>query len=110
MPSGVTAFAFETLTVSNSVKTLTASKYAAKSSGGLYQQASEAAISVDGTAGTNDLRWTLEGTNPVATTTGHKLKAGETLTVSGYDNIKALKMIRDGSSDAVIQVTYFRPA
>jgi hypothetical protein len=97
--------AFEKLTVTNAVKQLTAAKY--NDVGVDKRDASVAFISLAGVPGTNDLRWTLDGTAPVAATTGHVLQAGGNLTVKGRTNIANLKLIRDGSSDGLITISYF---
>lgn len=87
---------YEKLTVSNSVKTLTAAKYAGQQGCLITAEA------------TNGLRYTFDGTAPVAATTGHLLAGGGTLRVVGKDLMANLKMIREGGSDAVIHVTCFR--
>ena len=98
---------YESLTVSNTVKTLTATEYKVLSAtGASMKTATKCLITVDGTAGTNDIRFTTDGTDPVATTTGHLLQAKQALFLTGFSNIAKLKMIREGS-DAVIHVTYF---
>ena len=99
------AYAHETLTVTNAVKTLTASVYTPTA-------VSEATISRPRamlvTVHAQPLRYTLDGTNPVAVTTGHYAAAGVELFISGLGNIKNFKAIRDGATDAAIGVTYFK--
>lgn len=87
---------YEKLTVSNSVKTLTLAKYSGQQ---------ECLITAEAT---NGLRYTLDGTAPVAATTGHLLPGSGTLRLVGKDMMASLKMIREGGSDAVIHVTYCR--
>lgn len=56
------------------------------------------------------IRWTIDGTTPTVTAgtgLGHVVAAGGSLTITGYDNIKAFQMIREGGTDAVIQATFF---
>jgi hypothetical protein len=98
---------YEKLTVGATVKTLTAAEYKVPSTtGASTRQASKCLITVDGTAGTNDIRFTTDGTDPVAATTGHLLQAKQALFLTGFNNIRALKMIRE-ASDAVVHITYF---
>lgn len=72
-----------------------------------------ALIWVNGTAGTNDVRMTGDGTAPVATTTGILLKAAQLITMfmdSGADFHQILtdmKFIREGGSDGSLQVEYY---
>lgn len=102
MPSYSGAFDFETVTVSNVVTQLTGTKY---NPIGDVADASEAHITVEAT---NALRYTLDGTTPVAATTGHFLAGGASLTIYGGGNIRNFKAVRDGGTNAIIQVTYFR--
>lgn len=99
------AYAHETLAVSTAVKTLTTATHTPSAS-------SEAAIkrprAVLITVSAQPLRWTVDGTNPVAATTGHYAAAGTEIFLSGYGNILGFKAIRDGGTDSSIQVTYFR--
>ena len=96
----------EKITVDNTIKTLTAAKYSNLSLGGV--DARSAYITIEGTAGTNDIRVTFDGTDPVASTTGHLLKASTDLVVYGYQNLAGMKFTREGGSSGTIQVTYFR--
>jgi hypothetical protein len=98
------AFAHETLTVSTAVKTLTAATY--EPTGDLHQQVKPRAILV--TVHAQPLRYTFDGTNPVAATTGHYAAAGAEIFIGGYQNIKNFKAIRDGGTDSSIGVTYFK--
>lgn len=95
-------FAFETLTVSNSVKTLTAATYVSKpTTAAPTRSAQFATISVE----SNPLRYRLDGTDPDAST-GHLLAAGDVLFLSSYDDIANFKAIRQGGSDSTIMVSY----
>lgn len=98
------AIAYESVTVSTTVKTLTVDKYRWVGGAGELYEAREILITAEAT---NGLRYTLEGTDPVASTTGHLLAGGGSVVIKGYQNIAKLKMIREGASDAVIKVTYF---
>lgn len=95
----------EKLTVSNSVKQLTFAKHTVQSSTAPDSRkcAKSVLISVEGYG----IRFTTDGTAPVAATTGHPAEAGATFTVNGYQNIVALKMIRETGSDATVTATYF---
>lgn len=77
--------------------------------GATPRSAQNAFITLDGTAGTNDIRYTVDGTAPVATSRGHLFKAGssEPLIVKGFGNIVKFRAIREGGASGVIQVTYF---
>lgn len=66
-----------------------------------------ALITVDGDVETNDIRWTCDGTAPVAATTGHLLQAGDVLTLYGYGNILKFRAIREGGTNGTLQVTFF---
>jgi hypothetical protein len=95
----------ENLTVSNSVAVLTPAKYKIQSSTvpPANKLAQYALITVGGQA----LRLTMEGTAPVATTTGALLPANSNWLIGGYQNIAAAKMIRESGVDAPISVSYF---
>lgn len=103
--SYVPTLGFETLTVSNSVKQATAAKIRvqAGSSPDHLKTAKSALFTVETAA----IRFTTDGTAPVASTTGHVVAAGGSFVVNGYQNIVALKMIRDTGSDATVQATYY---
>lgn len=96
------AYAHETVTVSTAVKTLTGSVYEPTSPD--VPRCRGALITVHA----QPLRYTLDGTNPVAATTGHYAAVGTELFIKGYGNVKNFKAIRDGGTDAAIGVTYFK--
>lgn len=106
-----TPIGYETVTVSNTAKQLTEAKFTNYSLTGLAvptdQALANARCAFITVEATNGLRYTFDGTDPVAATTGHLLAGGGSLAIYGYTNIKNLKMIRDGGSDAAIQVSYF---
>lgn len=101
-------FARERLTVSSTVKTLTATVYNdASSSVDLRQRASGARVTVE-TAG---LRWTEEGTDPnigVGTEVGSLAAVGDAIYLDGYNAVARLKMLRSTGTDAAVEVTYYR--
>jgi len=93
------AFAKEELTVSNTVVTLTPS---------VYQPTGEAPAEeafITGEEG--NVRYWLDGTDPTAES-GHLLEPGMFYTIRGLTNITQMKMIRAGTTDAKVKVTYFR--
>jgi len=60
------------------------------------------------TVSTNTIRFWLDGTVPT-TSSGHTWSdAKAILTVFGNDNIQAFRLIRNGASDATVQVSLFR--
>jgi hypothetical protein len=98
---------YETIAVSNTALGLTPAKYTRVANFG-NGSARVALVTVIGTAGTNDIRFTFDGTAPVALTTGHVLAAAnDTLIIRGLGNITNFKMIRDGS-DTNVTVSYFQ--
>ena len=100
------AMGFERLTVtSTAIKTLTPSKYQPANFTNNVQ-ASVAMITVDGTAGSNDIRYTIDATAPT-TSTGHLVAAGQGVVVYGWNNIKNFQGIATGTT-TTIQVTYFK--
>lgn len=92
-------YAFEELTVTNSVQVLTPSKYNdSNTSGG----ADSAFLTNDGDA----LRYTYDGTTPSATV-GHKLADGGILILNGQNQMSQFKCFRV-TNDTTIRVTYER--
>lgn len=96
------AYAHETLAVSTAVKTLTAGTF--EPTDFLPVRCRGALITVHA----QPLRYTLDGTSPVAATTGHVAASGAEIFIKGYHNVKNFKAIRDGGTDSQIGVTYFR--
>jgi hypothetical protein len=104
------AYDHEAITVSTSALGLTSTKITVVASiGGAvesqYQNvkhADEALITTE----TDKVRFRLDGTNPTSST-GHELAAGDTLIVSGWKNIQAIRFIRSGSADATLRCTYY---
>lgn len=54
------------------------------------------------------LRYTLDGTNPVAATTGHLTLAAAVIRLYSSGQLSGFKAIRDGVTDAVLEITYGR--
>lgn len=88
-----TAYAFETITVSNAVKTLTASKYG--------DSVKRAVITIQNA----QLRYNYNGSTPTATV-GHAVNPFDVIVLIGTSNIQNFKAIRKGTTDSVISVTY----
>lgn len=85
----------ERLTVSNTAKSLTAATIAGKQM---------ALLSVE----TAPIRVTFDGTDPEAGTTGHLVLPGDTIDIPPYPGgLGAVKMIREGATDADVEATYW---
>lgn len=103
--------AYEAITVSGSsigptpatIRTTTATSPLQGTADLIAEWAVEAFVTVE----SNPIRYRLDGTAPTSSE-GHLLNANDTLVVQGYTNIKNLKMIRQGGSDATVRVTYFK--
>ncbi len=96
--------AFETITVDNSVKTLTLANYdpeTIKLSGDVVAEPS-AQITAEG----GDMRYRLDGTDPTASI-GHLLKTGDTLKLKDLILLKNFRIIRTGSVSGTLSITYF---
>ncbi len=93
-------YAFEQLTVTNSVQVLTPSKYMASTTIG---GASSAFLTNYGAA----ILYTYEGTTPSATV-GHVLPDGGVLVLTGQNQMSQFKAFRQGSTDSLISITYER--
>ncbi len=88
-----TAFAFEKLSVTNSVTSLTASKYGDK--------VKRAVITVE----TAQIRYKYNGDDPT-TTEGHISQPQDVITIRGTQNIQNFRAIRTGSTSANLHITY----
>lgn len=105
------AFAYEKLDTLTSSTPLTATVYKqAKTTVAPFDRstmADEAFISIE----TADVRVTFDGTTPTVTAgtgAGHIFGPGDTITVTGYENITKLRMINAvAASGAAARVTYF---
>lgn len=99
----------ETLTVTNAVKQLTQTLYdnTAGITSARNLQRKAGSVTIENTSA-NALRYTEDGTTPVAATTGGLLAQGDVLELESYAAIVLFKAIREGASDAVLEVTYFR--
>jgi hypothetical protein len=100
MPTKYGAFARERLTISTTAVVLTAATYSPAS----VPAAKSAKISVE----TNPIRYTLDGSVPLAGSIGHPVAAGAEIVLRSEEEIRAFQAIRTGGSDAFLEVTYFR--
>jgi hypothetical protein len=56
---------------------------------------------------TQAVRYTFHGVDPVvATKLGHLIAAGDSITISGKDNVKNLRFVREAAVTAYIPITY----
>lgn len=94
-------YATEQITVSTAVTTLTEAKVDNTTTPFNFR-ASAADIEV----GDHGFYYTLDGSTP-SSTNGQSLVNAK-LTLAGYQKIKALKMIRKASQDAIVNVTYYK--
>jgi hypothetical protein len=96
-------FGYEQLTATPAVATLTAAKYknSAKST---TERPLTARVCVIALSGAN-IRFTMDGTDPVAATTGHILAAGQTLIFKGAGKITKFKFVEE-SGTPVLDILY----
>jgi hypothetical protein len=97
------AFARERITVDNTVKTLTAATFNPEP-----EQTSKQALLARVTVEAQPLRYTEEGTDPVATTTGTLAAANDIIYLKGLGAIHKAKFTRDTATSSTIEVVYFR--
>jgi len=98
------AYAFETLTVDTSTRTLTSAYLTRLSSPGPSINPDTSAFM---TVETATLRWTINGSSPTSTS-GHKATDGDTISITGYDNLRNFRFLKVSGSDGSLQVTYER--
>lgn len=98
-------FGHEKLTVSTTAVGFTAAELKVATAGLSTDVAVEALVSTEDAP----IRFTLDGTTPVdASDTGHILATGDSMILSGTDALTKFRAVRNGGSDAVVNVTYFR--
>ena len=102
---------FEQVTVSSTAIGLTPSEYQSVDMGGAFKaDARVAVITLEGTAGTNDIRYTMDGTTPT-TSIGHVFVAAgspnNSLVIRGLGNITKFLAIRDGGADGILSISYY---
>lgn len=90
----------ETMTVSTTALLFTETTYNPGGGGG--------AIKALITTENDTVRFWTDGTAPTSAL-GHLLAAGSSVEICGAQNIRNFKVIRAGSSDATVQVSYYRP-
>ena len=56
----------------------------------------------------NSLRYTIDGTTPVAGTTGHVLNNGDAITLANFQAMLTFRAVREGGADSKLQITYLR--
>lgn len=59
------------------------------------------------TVETNPVRFRMDGTDPTAAI-GHLLNVGDSLVISGNQNLTKLRFIRQGAADGTVMATYYR--
>jgi len=92
-------FAFETITIDNSVTSLTRSIYAPGTGG----DASRAYLTLEN----GSIRYRYDGGNPTANV-GHLLMDGNFLVLEGEQQLSDFKAIRTESRNGTISITYER--
>lgn len=90
------AFAYESITVTDSAKSLTS---------GTYTDEGEAATRAFITAEDAQMRYRYDGTTPTDSE-GHLLNPMDSLVLKGSSNIKNFKIIRKSTTNGTIRVTY----
>ena len=93
-------FAYEEITVSTTALSLTAATY--KPTG--HTRAGYALITCENAA----IRFTMDGVTTPTSSVGHLLAAGSSVELESPNTISHFQAIRDGGSDALIQVSYGR--
>ena len=89
------------LTVSTSVVALDASKYDPGT--GRDKKAATATITSDGA-----IRYTVDPSLTPTASVGHKLGAGGQIQLTSENEIKNFRAIRDGSANAILDISYYR--
>ena len=59
------------------------------------------------TVETAQIRWTCDGTTPT-TTVGNPMDAGDSIVISGAQNIKQFRAIRTGGTSGSLNVTFLK--
>lgn len=101
MPDYPSPGTFEMLTVSDTALPITAAVHTPTTDRWKGHQPFYALISTSAA-----IRYTLDGTVPVAETTGHLLSAGSTIEVAGKAAIMKMQMIRE-AGDSEVAITCF---
>lgn len=93
-------FSFESITVSGTVVTLTASKLSPTDG---TPPAVSALLSLETAA----IRYRLDEVDPT-TSEGHLLASGDELLLESITALRQFKAVKDTDTDAVLKVSYFR--
>ena len=99
-----TAFAYESLTISDTTKVLTASKYTFADAEDKVSYAKRAIIVVENA----QLRYLYDGVNTPTATEGLLRNPMDVIILTGATNIRNFNTIRKGTTDAKIFVVYER--
>lgn len=95
------AYDNEQITVSSTAIGFTASKVKHESNDNIHPILASFSIS------DADIRIQLDGTDPTSTT-GYLARSGTSIEITGESDIRNFKAIRDDSTDAVLDVIYFK--
>lgn len=104
LPGGTVGIGYRKATVSSTARALSWTSFTDGSNTGIPSGAEFATVYVEGTAGTNDVRWRIDGGVPTSSA-GHLCLAGGSIQIAGADNIAAFQLIVTGS-DAAVTVDY----
>lgn len=100
------AYTYENITIDGTSggKAFTASKV----TGNETSTADSATFTIDCSSGTTcPIRMTLDGTAPTSSV-GMRADYQQSITIYGHSNLVAFRAIRESSTSAIINVTYFR--
>ena len=92
-------YAFESVTANNANQSLTAATYTSTGA--------KSAKAFIGPLESGQVRWRIDGTAP-ASDEGHLLEIGQTLVLENLDQIENFKVIRTGSANGTLKVTYLK--
>jgi hypothetical protein len=98
-------YAYESVTVADTAKELTAATYAEKKE--VINNAARGAVRAIITVETAQLRYRYDGSDPTSSE-GHILNINDVLVLVGTDAIEQFRGIRTGGTSAVLKVTYER--
>lgn len=105
IPKGATPYEFETLTVSTSAQTLTETKWKQRGTEAVRNLGNARFVLISVSA--DKVRVRLDGTAPTSSV-GHEMAVGDSILLSSEEQFKDFKVIRSGSADANVSVTYLR--
>ena len=102
----LTPYAHEKITVSTAVKQFTASNIERTSSAAERELGHARLILV--TVEAQPIRYTFDGTTPTVGDVGHVAADTVPLSFANLQAMRNFRAVRDGGTDAVLQVTYLR--